>query len=249
MLANSKILSFGVVTMLILLNGCTGCSKSGRNQIRESLNERQVLSDNRPAYDTTPNESQSFTPEAPSLHDLYDDNKKGVFLVLAYSDNSDQISQGTGFFIDHNIGVSNFHVFEGHTSFRIRTFDGRQYRGVRKIRYDQNMDYIVFETEEIQSSVTILKNASSESQIGDKVFTIGNPRGLEQTLSEGIVSGYRESKKYIQTTTEITNGSSGGPLFNMKGKVIGITTSGYGEANLNFAINISEVNYGVYKIE
>lgn len=77
--------------------------------------------------------------------------------------------------------------------------------------------------------------------VGEECFTIGNPKGLNQTLSKGIVSGYRDFNKLIQTTTEITHGSSGGPLFNKKGEVIGITTSGLGEANLNFAINIKEI--------
>lgn len=76
------------------------------------------------------------------------------------------------------------------------------------------------------------------TNVGEDVFAIGNPKGLEHTLSKGIVSSYRENNTMIQTTTEITHGSSGGPLFNMQGEVIGITTSGVGEANLNFAMNI-----------
>lgn len=77
--------------------------------------------------------------------------------------------------------------------------------------------------------------------IGEESFTVGNPQGLTQTLSKGIISGFRENRKYIQTTTEITYGSSGAPLFNRNGEVIGITTGGFGEANLNYAINIKEV--------
>ena len=78
-------------------------------------------------------------------------------------------------------------------------------------------------------------------KIGDEVFTIGNPKGLTQTLSTGIVSSYRDGNNFIQTTAEITHGSSGAPLFNKYGEVIGITTSGIGEANLNFALNINSI--------
>ena len=76
-------------------------------------------------------------------------------------------------------------------------------------------------------------------EIGEDVFSIGNPRGLESTLSKGIVSAIRANNSLIQMTTEITHGSSGGPLLNMKGEVVGITSAGLGEANLNFAVNIN----------
>lgn len=78
------------------------------------------------------------------------------------------------------------------------------------------------------------------------MFAIGNPKGLESTLSTGIVSSIRSSDHLIQTTAEITHGSSGGPLFNMKGEVIGITSAGLGEANLNFAVDIRSLNLSGY---
>ncbi|MBT7040932.1 MAG: trypsin-like serine protease, partial [Bacteroidetes bacterium] len=77
--------------------------------------------------------------------------------------------------------------------------------------------------------------------IGENVFAIGNPLGLEKTLSKGIISGYRgDDNELIQTDTDVTHGSSGGPLFNMRGEVLGITSMVLksGGANLNFAISI-----------
>jgi len=68
---------------------------------------------------------------------------------------------------------------------------------------------------------------------------------LSQTLSTGIISGFREDGNLIQTTAEITYGSSGGALFNKRGEVIGMTTSGFGNASLNFAINIKNVDYSL----
>jgi serine protease Do len=80
---------------------------------------------------------------------------------------------------------------------------------------------------------------------GDTVFAIGNPLGLQRSVSKGIVS---ESKRaeggvvYIQTTTQINPGNSGGPLFNARGEVIGVTNMGYLFAEgLNFAIPVSYV--------
>ena len=86
-----------------------------------------------------------------------------------------------------------------------------------------------------------------EPVVGEKVFAITNPEGLEKTLSDGIISALRENKKLIQTTTPITHGSSGGPLFNFRGEVIGITTKGLQEGSLFFAININNLNLIGYK--
>ena len=86
---------------------------------------------------------------------------------------------------------------------------------------------------------------SNKIEIGEKVVAIGNPLGYERTVSDGIISGLREEKgmKYLQITTPISPGSSGGALLNMYGEVIGITSMGYlGFAqNLNFAVPINYV--------
>ena len=75
--------------------------------------------------------------------------------------------------------------------------------------------------------------------VGEKVYTVGAPIGLERTLGEGIISGLRkfEGEKLIQTSAPISSGSSGGGLFDTRGNLIGITTFLLYEAqNLNFAI-------------
>ncbi|MBU0766148.1 MAG: S1C family serine protease, partial [Bacteroidetes bacterium] len=100
--------------------------------------------------------------------------------------------------------------------------------------------------------IQFVKIVTDLPEIGESIFAIGNPEGLEQTLSNGIVSGYRDSedngkKFYIQTNAAITHGSSGGPLFNSKGEVIGITTMGVQEGSLFFAINIMKIPYWKYK--
>ena len=78
------------------------------------------------------------------------------------------------------------------------------------------------------------------------MYTIGNPQGLSNTLSEGLISGYRERGKHepwIQITAPISPGSSGGPLFSPEGSVIGVTTAFFSEGqNLNFAVPASEVS-------
>ena len=82
--------------------------------------------------------------------------------------------------------------------------------------------------------------------IGTSVFAIGSPAGLTNSLSEGIVSGYRhiENRIVLQTTVPISEGSSGGALFNSRGKVVGVTTSTLKDAqNVNFAVPVSAIRY------
>jgi serine protease Do len=178
-----------------------------------------------------------------NLSELYEKNKYAVFLI-AVPQSETTYAQGTGFFISSSgIAVSNFHVFaDGNQNEAIaKTIDNQQYRIKRIIESNKELDYIVFEVENDHNDFPYLTIAENQPSVGEDVFAIGNPKGLEHTLSKGIVSSYRENDYLIQTTTEITHGSSGGPLFNMQGDVVGITTSGVGEANLNFAMNIQKL--------
>jgi serine protease Do len=175
--------------------------------------------------------------------------KKPVFMVFT----SDKIntSQGSGFFINSSgVAVSNYHVFEGtyFTKARIYTEDGKTYEVEKVLEKNKEDDYIIFKVKNPYNVKFPFVNTSFLEPIeGEKVFAITNPVGLEKTLSDGIISAFRENKDLIQTTTPITHGSSGGPLFNMRGEVIGITTKGLQEGSLFFAINIKRLNLIPYK--
>src|SRR5207244_1085860 len=91
-----------------------------------------------------------------------------------------------------------------------------------------------------------LEMATGEIAVGTKVFAIGSPRGLTNTLSDGVVSAHREideaKPRMIQTTSPISPGSSGGPLLGPDGKVVGVTTLSRPDGqNLNFAVPVSYV--------
>ena len=180
---------------------------------------------------------------ASNLSELYAKNKYAVFLI-AVPQTESSYAQGTGFFISSTgIGVSNYHVFAAGKQVEaiVKTIDNQQYRIRRILKSNEELDYIVFEVENDHNDFPFLTIAENQPSVGEDVFAIGNPEGLEHTLSRGIVSSYRKNDNMIQTTTEITHGSSGGPLFNMQGNVVGITTSGIGAANLNFAMNIQKL--------
>jgi len=151
-------------------------------------------------------------------------------------------SQGSGFFInEQGTGVSNFHVLNSlnYQSSVVVLEDGREFEIEEIIEESEELDYVIFKVRNSGNAKFDKVDVSYlNSVIGEPVFAIGNPKGYEKTLSEGIISGFRFDRQDIQTTTPITHGSSGGALFNMKGEVIGITSGGVPGTNLNFAINI-----------
>ncbi|MEB2787329.1 S1C family serine protease [Algoriphagus persicinus] len=235
---------FFLFIIIIALDGCSGCSRSGLKEIADSRKPRDKnLREAQKPLNTPSAQAPVLQKEnsAKTLSDLFQQNKDAVFLI--YTSTEDDDFQGTGFFIsEEGIGVSNYHVFEG-TSKGLETIElsnGKKLKVSEVLHFDRENDYIIFKVNNTQR-VQSLKLSLSTPNVGEEVFAIGNPKGLEHTLSTGIISAVRGNGKVLQTTTEITHGSSGGPLMNMDGEVVGITTAGLGEANLNFAINIQSL--------
>lgn len=165
--------------------------------------------------------------------------KQGVYLI--YTENEEGVSQGSAFVVDKSgLAISNYHVYKKASSAIAMNEFGDKFMISEIIEFDKEKDFIIFRLGN-QDNIPYLNIAEQIPKIGESVFAVGNPKGLSQTLSTGIISGFRSENNLLQTTTAITHGSSGGPLFNKKGQVIGVTTSGLGEANLNFALNIKSI--------
>jgi len=192
-------------------------------------------------------EEQRQTIENEKLTDLpqvYKRVKAGVYLI--YTRNTEGVSQGSAFVITADgVAISNYHVFEMASEAIAINERNEKFQISQILDKNREKDYIIFKLN-TPRSLNYVEIADKLPEIGEDCFAIGNPQGLTQTLSKGIISQYRESYKLIQTTTEITHGSSGGPLFNRNGKVIGITTGGFGEANLNLAISVFSLPYRNY---
>lgn len=185
------------------------------------------------------NIKNSLVKEKISLSELYARVKSSVFLII--TENNTTTSQGSAFTVSNSgIAISNYHVFKNASKAIAINENGDQFMITEILDYDPYQDYIIFKIGN-EANLNFVEISENSPKIGEKCFTVSNPMGLTQTLSEGIISSYRDNQKIIQTTSEITHGSSGAPLFNEEGKVIGITTSGIGEANLNFAININNI--------
>lgn len=157
---------------------------------------------------------------------------------------TDVPSQGTGFIInDEGYVVTNYHVMEGAKSAGIFTYEGEMHQ-VNFIGYNIEYDIALLK---ISGNYDSLKLANSDkAQIGEKVIAIGNPLGLQFSVSEGIISnlhqpGPTEIEAYIQTDAALNPGSSGGPLINKQGEVVGINNFKIKETEgLGFAL---ESNY------
>lgn len=240
--------------LIISTPSCQSCSRSGREAIaRRSNSGARIAKDKKRNKEATPKtqpEIQSFNPpvvETPHsgapLNEMYKYLMQGVFIVYATS-GGESGAWGSGFFIESSgMGITNYHVLDGFNEYYIKTYDNKTYEITQIIKssHSDNFDFVIFKIRNNGDLFTALPIAKEEAEIGEDVFAIGNPKGLEATLTKGIISGYRENGR-IQIDAEIEHGSSGGPLFNMKGEVIGINTEIIEGTNLNFAVDIRKLN-------
>jgi len=164
---------------------------------------------------------------------------------------SQQRSLGSGFIISEDgYIVTNNHVVGEGTKISVRLSDKEEYEA-KVIGSDEKTDIALIKINVKHSLPTVPLGKSSDLQVGDWVIAIGNPFGLEQTVTAGIISAKGRVinagpyDDFIQTDASINPGNSGGPLLNLKGEVIGINTaifsSGGGNIGIGFAIPIDQV--------
>ena len=151
------------------------------------------------------------------------------------------LSLGSGFFVKRNQIATNFHVIEGAAQGTAKLVDeDTRYQIESIVATDKDNDLAVLKV--TASGVTPLPLGDSDTvNIGAMVYVVGNPKRLEGSFSNGLISGRREShlKDLLQMTAPISPGSSGGPVLNSTGEVIGISVSAHCDPdaqNLNFAI-------------
>lgn len=168
-----------------------------------------------------------------------------VVSIVMSNHEGEPISQGSGFFVsDDGLIVTNYHVISEGSSAVAKLPNGSLYVVDGVVAFDRARDVAVIKAHGQNFRKLTLAN-SDRVQVGEEVVAIGNPLSLDSTVSNGIVSGVRpgsnDGGRLLQITAPISTGSSGGPLFNMAGGVIGITTMYLkGGENLNFAIPIND---------
>lgn len=153
---------------------------------------------------------------------------------------------GSGVIIDADKGyvITNFHVIDGADEIKVTLKDGRTLKA-KKIGSDQQSDIALLQIP--AKNLTAIKLANSDDlQVGDFAIAIGNPFGLNQTVTSGIISALGRSglnienfENFIQTDAAINSGNSGGALVDMKGELIGINTAILGPNGGNIGIGFA----------
>jgi serine protease Do len=156
-------------------------------------------------------------------------------------------SIGSGFFISGSgILVTNFHVLDGAYSAAVRLADGSPYPISTVLARNPLVDLIKVKVDIPDNRLRRIVMARHAPAVMDRVVVIGTPMGLEQTVSEGIISAIREMPTggaVLQLTAPISPGSSGGPVLNHKGEAVGVVTFQAAKGqNLNVAISIDAMD-------
>jgi serine protease Do len=164
---------------------------------------------------------------------------------------------GSGFFInDQGYLITNYHVIERETRIEVTMFqkgssgfEKKKFKKVKIEAMNQFVDLALLKVEDLGETKIKAAYLGDVDRInaGEGVFAIGNPLGLERTITNGVISTKSrafEGLTYIQTNADINPGNSGGPLFNLAGEVIGVTNMGYiFLGGLGFAIPINYVKH------
>jgi S1-C subfamily serine protease len=164
----------------------------------------------------------------------------GATVLLVMEDTNGQpLSLGSGFVVRDGEIASNLHVAEGAARGYGKLVGQKTKYDIEGVTaVDGERDLVLLKIS-VSGSQTLSLGNSDVVQVGESVFAVGNPQGLEGTFSQGIVSSIREAgpDKLLQITAPISPGSSGGPVLNGKGEVIGVSVATFrGGQNLNFAI-------------
>ena len=208
---------------LLLMASCTNGSSNSSNEQGDSTKVEK--------------------PKVLSAEGIYKQNISKVAMIISYKDGI-PYSQGSGFFIDKNTLVTNFHCVAGAERVEFKIAGNEEiYKGAKVVKASDDYDLAIIKTKQDFPFVKV--DSLGKDKVGSKIYAIGNPRGLEGTISDGILSGKRdnESIEYLQITAPINPGNSGGPVLNDKGEVIGVATFTFRNSqNLNFAMPIKYIS-------
>ncbi|MBN8570920.1 MAG: tetratricopeptide repeat protein [Ignavibacteria bacterium] len=184
--------------------------------------------------------SQDLKPE-----ELFEKYQDAIVVVYSYDFDNNPKAQGSGVIInDRGWVITNFHIFEGCQRMDlVHKGDTIKYTDI--IGVDIEKDLVIMKIE--SGTFPDIKLSEKDPKVGQKVYAIGSPMGLENSMSEGIVSGNRtevgkKKQNFVQITASLSPGSSGGAVLNSYGELIGISSMGLREGNnLNFAIPVSDI--------
>ena len=209
-------------------------------ELLESIKEGKTIKEptSTPTLPSLPTHKEKPIESLPTLIKII---KPSVVIVFAYDDKGEFLKLGSGFFVSQNGDIiTNYHLFERAKSAEVKTPDGKIYSVPRIVAVDNQSDIVRISIDIASPYVHPLPLCTTLPEVGERIIVYGSPLGLEKTVSDGIVSAIREVPAYgkvIQITAPVSPGSSGSPVLNMKGEVIGVATFQIVKGqNLNFAI-------------
>ena len=177
--------------------------------------------------------------------------KPSAVAIETFDARGEKLSRGSGFFIDADRVVTNRHVIDNAHRAEVHSYNGSVYPVKGVIAVDAEGDLALLRVDAPPSQMRYLTLDRTSPQEGESVVVIGNPFGLEGSVTNGIVSAVRDIPTFgriIQITAPISPGSSGSPVVNMQGQVIGVATLQItGGQSVNFAIpseRISQLQSG-----
>lgn len=181
---------------------------------------------------------------------IFQRNTNSVVVIESFNEKGVAYGQASGFIVSSDGKVvTNYHVVSMASAIRVK--QGNTFHNVIGLTHvDSDNDIAILKLEKGKYPAVKMGNPD-KLRVGQTVYAIGSPEGLENTMSAGIISGIRKINRdtsIIQMTAPISKGSSGGPIFNSHGEVIGISTFLVADTqNINFALPVSLVMKGLAK--
>lgn len=180
-----------------------------------------------------------------SVQEIIENTKNATVTIYTFDKYGSPSGEGSGFFIDSDgTCLTNYHVLDGATKAILRTSEEIEFEIDSVLLSDKKKDIIKFNIKNPnKKKFAYLRFANSELKQGDKVYNVSSPVGLEQTVSDGIISALRNDShgEIVQITAPISPGSSGSAIVNEQGEAIAIATFLHkGGQNLNFGVKISD---------
>lgn len=191
-------------------------------------------------FSSTTISAQDFLPE------LVRRIKPSAVAIETFDAKGTTISRGSGFFIANDKIITNRHVIEKSNRVEVHLINGKKFPAKGVLAIDGEGDLALLQVDVPQNSAAALPLVQTAPQEGESIVVVGNPFGLEGSVSNGIVSAVREIPGYgkiIQITAPISPGSSGSPVVNMRGQVVGVATLQAAEGqSINFAVPSARIS-------
>jgi S1-C subfamily serine protease len=175
-----------------------------------------------------------------SLPELIKRVVPAVVTVVGFNAAGKVIRLGSGVFIDpEGHLITNLHVIKGVARAEVKLLKGEVYPLTEMVAVDEKADLVKLAVNLPGGAPHYLTVSGARPEVGEHVVVLGSPLGLEQTVSDGMVSAIRTIRdrgEFLQISAPISPGSSGGPVVNMTGQIIGIVSFQIKGQNINFAV-------------